>query len=355
MKKIFTLIAVAMMAFNVSAEEVDILSGFSYTWNTSETFTKNDDGTVTFNAVTWGGFASWLEGQDWSKYEKLVVEFAEATPATTQILIQFTDDRSFASQAPAGSTELVASFDGQDMTNVKQVALQCAEAGTYIIKRIYLVENSGATPIERDSYETNATFWKHEWQTSEEAYDGPAEADADGVISVYVRSEAQAQAAGNMTIDQWNGDKFAEWDSQFFISWDPSLALKGGDKVQLKMQVKAEKAANVATQLHAAPGSYLGNLGSVDFGTDWSEYDSGVQNGMANAYTIALNLSKGDEVVYSFKDIQVILTIPTATGIEKKVINVKPTSLVRYNLAGQQVDASYKGVVIQNGKKMIVK
>ena len=28
---------------------------------------------------------------------------------------------------------------------------------------------------------------------------------------------------------------------------------------------------------------------------------------------------------------------------------------VRYNLAGQKVDASYKGVVIENGKKMMVK
>lgn len=352
MKKIFTLIAVAMMAINVCAGEEDILSGFSYTWNGDETFSTNADGTVTFNAVQWGGFASWIGGKDWSQYEKLVVEFAEATPVTTQILIL---PLNYAVQAPAGSTELIVPFEGQDMSNVEQVALQCADAGTIVLKRIYLVEGGSVTPIERDSYETNATFWKHEWQTSEEAYDGPAEADADGVISVYVRSEAQAQAAGNMTIDQWNGDKFAEWDSQFFISWDPSLALKGGDKVQLKMQVKAEKAANVATQLHEAPGTYIGNLGSVDFGTDWSEYDSGVQNGMANAYTIALNLSKGDEVVYSFKDIQVILTIPTATGIEKKVIDVKPASLVRYNLAGQQVDASYKGVVIQNGKKMIVK
>ena len=28
---------------------------------------------------------------------------------------------------------------------------------------------------------------------------------------------------------------------------------------------------------------------------------------------------------------------------------------IRYNLAGQKVDASYKGIVIQDGKKFIVK
>lgn len=49
-----------------------------------------------------------------------------------------------------------------------------------------------------------------------------------------------------------------------------------------------------------------------------------------------------------------ILTVNgQSTGIE--IIKVQPTTAVLYNLAGQHVDANYKGVVIKNGQKMIQK
>ena len=43
------------------------------------------------------------------------------------------------------------------------------------------------------------------------------------------------------------------------------------------------------------------------------------------------------------------------TGIKTVKNNSKAQSSVRYNLAGQQVDANYKGVVIMNGKKFMQK
>ena len=42
------------------------------------------------------------------------------------------------------------------------------------------------------------------------------------------------------------------------------------------------------------------------------------------------------------------------TGI-KDVKAAKAQDGARYNLAGQKVDAAYKGIVIQNGKKFIQK
>ena len=44
-----------------------------------------------------------------------------------------------------------------------------------------------------------------------------------------------------------------------------------------------------------------------------------------------------------------------ATGITKTVFNANGVNAPAYNLAGQKVDKSFKGVVIQNGKKMIQK
>ena len=46
--------------------------------------------------------------------------------------------------------------------------------------------------------------------------------------------------------------------------------------------------------------------------------------------------------------------IGTITGISTVNAALQQNG-VRYNLAGQKVDASYKGVVIENGKKMMVK
>lgn len=46
-------------------------------------------------------------------------------------------------------------------------------------------------------------------------------------------------------------------------------------------------------------------------------------------------------------------TTSTTTGIDETV--VFPVSNAIYNLAGQKVDGSYKGVVIKNGKKVVVK
>ena len=50
---------------------------------------------------------------------------------------------------------------------------------------------------------------------------------------------------------------------------------------------------------------------------------------------------------------QVNIIHQETTGIAD-VKTVKAQKTVRYNLAGQQVDASYKGVVIENGKKFVI-
>jgi hypothetical protein len=49
-----------------------------------------------------------------------------------------------------------------------------------------------------------------------------------------------------------------------------------------------------------------------------------------------------------------VVKVGGGTGI-KGVKTVKAVDNTRYNLAGQKVDASYKGIVIQNGKKFLSK
>ncbi len=154
------------------AEGEDILPNFTYTWNSSETFETQADGSVIFNALQWGGLAYWLGEADWSNYEKLVVEYAEPTAALTQIKIQGCVPEMEA-QAPAGSTILEAPFEGFDMTKVSQVALQAAEDGTFHISRIYLVPKA-TTAIDavKTTQNENAPIYNLAGQRVSASYKG---------------------------------------------------------------------------------------------------------------------------------------------------------------------------------------
>ena len=168
-------------------------------------------------------------------------------------------------------------------------------------------------------------YWCHEWRTPDAQFDGRANVVVDPAneknhcAAVVIRSNAEAFKDGTaVTTDgqplKEDFSNFAEWDSQFFISVGKDLALKEGDKLQLKMKVKADsEMKGVGTQTHGAPGAYMhwACAGNVDFTTEWKEFDSGVQtmaSNQAGMYTIAFNLSKGIHNTVYFDDIQVIVT-----------------------------------------------
>ena len=44
-----------------------------------------------------------------------------------------------------------------------------------------------------------------------------------------------------------------------------------------------------------------------------------------------------------------------ANGIESIVVKAQPVSNAVFNMAGQKVSENYKGLVIKNGKKLIVR
>ena len=218
-------------------------------------------------------------------------------------------------------------------------------------------------------------YWCNEWRdmsAGATVFHGKAKLEG-GAVKVYVRSREQAAEAGNATLtggDALNEDfsNYADWDSQFFIRFDPNRALEPGDKMQLKMKVKADVAQEgVGTQCHAEPGEYLhwNCFGNVNFTTEFAEFTSNQLEaaprgddgnfpwnmGAAGTHCIAFNLAKGIENTYYFDDISLIVSKKTtATGVYDTFI-VKPTKGVRYNLAGQKVDENYKGIVIENGRK----
>ena len=128
----------------------DITSLFKDRWNINEEVIHNNDGTITYNAIQWGGlvanFSNQEQPENWSNYEKIVFEFAERTAVRTQLML---NDKVVSYGSP-GISVLSAPLVGVEIKDVKHVALQAYENTTIKVKRIVLKEakeNDFTTPI----------------------------------------------------------------------------------------------------------------------------------------------------------------------------------------------------------------
>jgi hypothetical protein len=184
------------------------------------------------------------------------------------------------------------------------------------------------------------------------------------------------------TSDEQEGGTGATWDNQFFIT--ANRVLETGETTVIEFDYVATKDAKVTTQAHAAPGAYRGGgCGDVNFTTTEAHFvGEFVVPSHANAdiQSIAFNLSEiKDANDYTFKNFKWYLKDETLddgktyenlideVGTEKNfswkvltgifdVLNDATTrSDVIYNLSGQRVTEDYKGVVIKNGRKVVVK
>lgn len=189
-----------------------------------------------------------------------------------------------------------------------------------------LVKNSSCEAAEDGEF---SSFWCHEWRDPSAQFDGFANIVEDPAdpknhcVKVVVRSEAEADEAGNKIIQDGN---FADYDSQFLIYLTDSVPL--GKEIRLRMKVKGEvvdgdlSKQQFATQAHQKPGEYnhwslFGNVPSkgIEKGMDgWTIIETdpvSVSNdhvkGSGHEYfqSVAFNLSKGPHAVVYFDDIRV--------------------------------------------------
>ena len=97
MKKILMMVAsVLLIACTAPKTESDdgtvtLNSRFNSTWNIHESVEHNDDGSITYNSIPWGGLSADMTERnlpvDWSKYESLTVEYTGPTKVGTQVKI----------------------------------------------------------------------------------------------------------------------------------------------------------------------------------------------------------------------------------------------------------------------------
>ena len=183
------------------------------------------------------------------------------------------------------------------------------------------------------------------------------------------------------------------WDNQFWIAANRDL--ETDEVTVIKFQYKATKAAKTSTQAHKVgddgkPCTYLNwqAIGDVNFTEEWQDFETEFKvpagdNGMRS---IVFNMSEIKEandyyiknVQWYVKDatleaegktmenlinetgtenfwIKVNKGAPEQTAINGVVVNKNAGSAAIYNIAGQRVSKSYKGIVVKEGKKYLVK
>ena len=177
------------------------------------------------------------------------------------------------------------------------------------------------------------------------------------------------------------------WDNQFWIVANRTLS--AGEATVISFKYKASKEAKTSTQCHAAPGAYLhwGAIGDVNFTTEWQDFEATftVPNEANDMQSIAFNMAEIKEACdYEIKDVKWYLkedanaegkTSENLIGTGEENFYVKegagtdpyqfsgingvmvqqPTSSAIYNLAGQRVSKTYKGIVVKDGKKFLTK
>ena len=183
------------------------------------------------------------------------------------------------------------------------------------------------------------------------------------------------------------------WDNQFWIAANRDLS--AGEVTTVKFKYKASTAARTSTQAHKVgddgkPCTYLNwqAIGDVNFTEEWQDFETTftVPDGDDGMRSIVFNMAEIKGACdYYIKDVQWYLKDDAleaegktmenlidaegdanfwikedkgapeqASGISAVVSDKKATN-VTYNLAGQRVSKGYKGIVIKNGSKYIVK
>ena len=207
---------------------------------------------------------------------------------------------------------------------------------------------------------------------TEQGVGGPFVAIATDGVGKNGSKAVKVQSADNPTNN---------WDTQFFIRMP--YQIPAGTAFKISFDYKADVAGGFETQAHANPGQYIhwACCGSGNFTTEWqtytaegaipSECDGTQADGgflkifQSIAFNLALNKAATqfifDNVKFEIpKDVADTLTPnpdenakPYPSGIQnvKNEMNVEGI----YNLNGQKMMKTQKGLYIMNGKKVVIK
>lgn len=239
---------------------------------------------------------------------------------------------------------------------------------------------AGVWTISIDTAGKQMNFVKLEGEQDQE----PLDIKPNPSVVVVHGQERDDLADTDTEVREEEGGSGQPWDNQFFIL--ANRTLEAGEVTVLEFDYQSTIEAKTTTQCHGAPGAYMhwNCIGDVNFTPEMQHFSTtftvpSEANGMQSiAFNMAEIKAACDytitNVVWKLEDNTE--TLINETGVENFIVKegagtephvyVDPTginntvvdsnvSTAAYNLAGQRVSNSYKGIVVKNGKKFIVK
>ena len=239
---------------------------------------------------------------------------------------------------------------------------------------------AGVWTISIDTEGKQINFVKLEGEKDQE----PLDIKPNTSVVVVHGQERDDLADTDTEVREEEGGSGQPWDNQFFIL--ANRTLEAGEVTVLEFDYQSTIEAKTTTQCHGAPGAYMhwSCIGDVNFTPEMQHFSTtftvpSEANGMQSiAFNMAEIKAACDytitNVVWKLEDNTE--TLINETGVENFIVKegagtephvyVDPTGInntvvdsnvssAAYNLAGQRVSNSYKGIVVKNGKKFIVK
>ena len=363
MKKFFTLVAMALMAVGANAQE--LIASADFTTATEFTgwtqFADDQSGSVELKsgealAITVGS----QTGQLWQPQimvipdgsfnleedgnYKVVVVAKFPTAGTLQINMgswSANDQATFPVEASDDYQTVECPFEGWSVNaEGAHLLFQCGDfLGTTLLKSVKVYNlDAGAGDQETVLYENDFTGISEftGWSQFGDGQEGSVAVDPDGV----------AITVGSQTGQLWQPQVMIVPDGSFNLEEDGTY----------KVIVTAKFPADGTLQINM--GSWSANDQAtfpVTATGDFQDIECLFEGWSVNAEGAHLLFQCGDFLGTTIvKHIKVIQIGGDGTGIEAVKAEKKFDGAI-YNLAGQKVNANYKGVVIQNGKKFIQK
>lgn len=279
--------------------------------------------TITIGA-DWSGKGWWLDKADYSDFDMVWVKFATPTEATGKVVVEYNDGTNNGDEGlfEVGTKEVVCKLSAAK-NSVKQIYIQGPAGSKYVLESAVVCTQayfdaggSGDTKVEYETEGKNIPFdeWGNILASEFEGYPDNAK-----VVFTYTTEGELTNDAGSIV--GWGIGSISGLGDNSIKVAEISAKAVGDNEITFLL-------SDLKVALAAGPDQY------GRYGLYWNMWAQGNSKN-----------TRKSVVIYNVKGTG-ISAIDTAKPVQNDVI---------YNLAGQKVDNSYKGVVIKNGKKFFQK
>lgn len=312
MKKFFTLVFGVLFAMCANAATLEIGEPSNNVKDGDNVWYDAATKTITFFEKWSYRPGWWLNSKDCSDYDEFVLEVENPDQVTIQVVVEYeaTDEagKTISSIAQGHDAKITVPLNADYKKVVRQIYLQCAD-------------DAPKSVTFKNAYFQNAVELSEVELTLVEGHTILASEFDKYADNTKIKLSFENQTDPYESRKGWGIGGFANSDN-----WTPTFNISAADGKAFDVMVTVgdfKKAAKNGTD------SYV--------------------DGQYHKAGVTFNIYNQCKLVGAY----ILLEKDPSSGISNATILTPAKSTKIYNLAGQQVDASYKGVVIKKGKKFV--